>query len=120
LLHNTKHSLIYLEYLEKYIIHATIHSTKLDELSYRNFKRALLNVDIEAVKVTNENKYTRVHHTFKQLIRDAKNIDMFKLLSTDLKDTTKLFRDDFEGSNSSSKFKGSPVPGGVFDIFIRK
>ena len=71
---------MYLEMLEKYVIHATIHSTKLDELSFRNFKRVLLNVDIEALKRQNDNKYIRVHNTFKQLFRDAKMIGTGRFL----------------------------------------
>ena len=46
--------------------------------------------------------------------------NVFRILPQDLKDNSNLFKDNFESNIVNSIFNGSPVSGGIFDIFLRK
>lgn len=74
----TKSSMEMLSYLEKYVTHATINCTKLDELSFKNFKIAIKR------DIAKETKYPyqrQEQHKimFDNILRKIKALDMGKL-----------------------------------------
>ena len=114
-----------LDYLEKYVTHATIQNTKLEELSFKNFKRALES-DIKENINTNgmSREHPQIKSYFDDLLKEAKKLDidtMFKILAHQLKDSNTKFSSDYLRTGAHfPKFEGEHVHGGIFDLFIRK
>jgi hypothetical protein len=133
-----------LGYLEKYVMHSGVLNTKLDELSFKNFRIALkkdIAADIEASKETRDSSVrvlgARVDqsnlnsHPLISLFQEQRESkisvdDIFILLNHQLKDMSTLFNGDAksEGRGSSklprTQVKGEYMSGGILDIFIRK
>lgn len=87
-------------YLEKYVTHSTITISKLDELSFKNFKLSLKRDIAQSECPNSEKEEHRV--TFENIlrgIRGIENIDsVFTLLTHSLKDKSNVFSDDIKAN----------------------
>jgi hypothetical protein len=127
LVNHSKSSSSLLAYLEKYIMHSSVLSTKLEELSFKNFKIALMNDIAAGIETSKEPKDGNMRsfggrtdqshlnsHPLIVLFQEQKEgkisvDDIFMVLNHQLREMATLFSDDIisDGPNSKAGWDSS-------------